>query len=182
MELPLISPASNTFLKNWPAYNGFNCDAIDEYAGKCLTTHGLQTYTPQLSAVTTPTAIGTGNIVGYYYELFDQIFTWGEFRFGASGASAGTGAWMVTLPFPATNLLGFSTTIGAAPIVGNGYYWENSSGLARFPLTVHLRTSTLMMFGYYMGSTASRELGQNSPVPVDPLDGASWCARYQREE
>jgi hypothetical protein len=182
MLLPLLSPASNTFLKDWPAYNQFNCQEIDDYAGPCLTTHGLQSYTPGFSAVTTPPSLGTGgSIIGYYYKIFDQIWTWGELRFGTTGSSSGAGAWMVTTPFPVTNLLGFSTNIGEAPVVGNGYYWDDSSTTTRFPVTVHLRTSTQMMFGFRMGTAvASREVAQGIPVPVSPLDGISWSARFQR--
>ncbi len=182
MVLSLISPASNTFLKDWPAYNQANCQEIDTYAGPCLTTHGLQSYVPGFTAITTPTNLGSGgSIIGYYYKIFDQIWTWGQLRFGTTGSSSGAGAWVVSLPFAASNLLGFSTNIGEAPIVGTGYYYDDGSVTTRFPVSVHLRTSTQMMFGFRMGTAvASREVAQAIPVPVDPLDGLSWFARYQR--
>jgi hypothetical protein len=182
MLLPLISPASNTFLKDWPAYNEFNCQEVDDYAGPCLTTHGLQPYNPQLTAVTSNPVLGTGGFIrGFYYKIFDQCWVWGEFRFGSAGASGGTGAWMISLPFTVTNLLGFSTNIGEAPVVGNGYIWDDSSATARFPITAHLRTATQLMFGFRMGSGAgSREVSGAVPAAVAINDGLSFSARFQR--
>lgn len=182
MLLPLLSPPSNTFLKDWPAYNQFNCGEIDDYAGPCLPSHGLQTYNPQLTATSSNPVLGTGgSITGYYYKIFDQVWVWGEFRFGSSGASGGTGTWLITLPFIATNFLGFSTTIGQAPVVGNGYFWDASASTSRFPLTVHLRNSTQMMFGFRMDSGgAGRELSGSNPAAVAASDGVTWAAKFQR--
>lgn len=178
MELPLLSPASNTFLKNWPAYNEFNCDQIDDYAGPCLPSHGLQTYTPQLTASTTNPTLGTGsNIVGYYYKLFDDIWTWGQFRFGTSGASGGSGTYSITLPFTATNFLGFSPE----PIVGHGFFFDFSAPASSYAVLSVLSTASTLSFLVKADSGgSSRFVTNNSPAAVSTQDGISWFAKYQR--
>src|SRR5215213_3743947 len=113
MVLSLLTPTGPNFIKDFPAANVVNLDRIDDYAAPSLTTHPLQTYTPVLTAATANPVLGVGGIIrGYFYEIFDQIYTWGEFRFGTSGISNGTSTWMVSLPFSAKANIGFSTILG----------------------------------------------------------------------
>lgn len=182
MPLSLVTAVGSNFLKDFPSQNAVNCDAIDAFAGPCLTSDSLQSYTPILTAVTTNPTLGTaGFIRGFYYQIWDQIWTWGEFRFGTASINAGSGIYMVTLPFEANTLLGASVSLGAAPVVGNGLVWDNDAAGGRRPITSNLRTSTQLMFGVPMDlGLANREVQHNSPITWAINDGIIWSAKYQR--
>lgn len=185
MVLSLVDPLGSNFLKDWPGQNAVNCDQIDDFAGaQCLRTHLLGTYTPILSATTTAPTLGTGNnISGYYYKIFDQIWTWGHFRFG-SGFNAGSGVYTITLPFKAKTLIPITVNLGGTPIVGNANIWDDSSsGIGgRQPASVQLRTDQTIMFGIRMNSGAlAREVTNTVPFTWAVDDGIKWMARYQRD-
>lgn len=181
MGLPtLVTPNGATFLKDWPAANGVNCDDIDDYAGPCLRSDALSTYTPNLTGSTAdPTLGASGTIKGFYFKIFDQIYTWGEFRF-KTGFTAGTGDYIVTLPFAAKTLTAPSTTIGKGPILGAGHLWDASAAATRQPLIVQLRTATQIMFGA-RNNASSRQVDNLSLITWAIDDGISWSARYQRQ-
>ncbi len=178
----LINPSGPDFIKDFPGINATNLDAIDEYARACLTTHPLKFYNPIFKADSTDPTLGTGGFTkGYWYEIWDQIYTWGEVRFGTAGINAGNGMYYVTLPVAANNLLGSTNTPGTAPIVGSGSTYDDSSNAGRLPITVHLRNSTEIFFGLKMNSGfAFRELRETGYVTWAINDGFSWFARYQR--
>src|SRR5690349_11453328 len=93
LPLPLITPQGSNFLRDFPGQNAVNCDLLDNYAGPCLTTHPIQTFTPALVSSTGPAndpVLGTGGFIrGFYYKIFDQIHMWGEFRFGTAAMNVG---------------------------------------------------------------------------------------------
>lgn len=185
MTLGLVTPQDVNFIKDWPSQNEINCNLIDDFAGaQCLTSHPLGLYTPVLSAVTTPPTLGTGSVIqGYYYKIFDQIYTWGHFRLG-TGFTAGSGVYTITLPFKVKTLLPISTNLGGTPIIGNGHLWDESSAVAggRQPVTVQLRTDQTAMFGIRMNSgAAAREVTNAGPIVWAVDDGIKWSARYQRD-
>ena len=182
MTVSLITPGSSNFIKDWPGQNAHNMDEIDEYAGPCLTSHPLQSYTPILKADTTDPVLGTnGFIRGHYYTIFDQVYTWGEFRFGTAGINAGMGLYYVTLPFPVNNLLGYTNTPASAPIVGSASAFDADNNANRLPMTCHIRASNQLFFGLRFNSGfAFRELRETGYVPWAINDGATWFARYQR--
>ena len=180
MGLPaLVNAIGSNFLKDWPERNAVSCEDIDAYAGPSLRSDALQTYTPALTASTTDPALGaTGTIKGIYFKIFDQIYTWGEFRF-KTGFSAGTGTYIVTLPFPAKTLTNPATVIGKGPILGSGHLWDASAAATRQPLLVQLRTSTQIMFGA-RNNGSTREVDNLSLITWAVDDGISWFVRYQR--
>lgn len=184
MVISLITPQGSNFIKDWPAQNAHNSDQIDNYAGPCLTSHPLQTYTPILKADTTDPVLGTGGLAGargWYYEIWDQIYTWGEFRFGTSGISAGMGLYYVTLPFPVNNLLGYTNTPGTAPVVGSASTYDADNNATRLPMTCHIRAADQLFFGLRFNSGfAFRELRETGYVSWAINDGVSWFATYQR--
>lgn len=182
MPLPsLPTPVGTNFIKDWPSQNSVICDAVDTYAGPCLTTQPLFTYTPVLSATGTQPVIGAGVIRGYYYKIFDQIYVFGEFRFGA-GFSVGTGSFIVSLPFTVNTTVGANVQLARAPVIGSGMCWDASLDAGRQPITVHLRTPDTMMFGIRTASGAAfREVNAaNAPITWATGDGLTWIARYQR--
>lgn len=177
VSLPLISPNSSNFIKDWPAQNAINCDLIDNYAGS----YGVQSYTPVFNAVTTSPVLGTGGFVnGFYYQIFDQIFTWGEFRFG-TGFSPGSGNFEVTLPFDAHFIANSDTNMGNGPIIGNCRVWNNTTDSSKQPGLVQLRTISQMMFGIrFDTASAVRAMGAGIPFTWAAGDGISWFCKYQR--
>lgn len=183
MTLSLITPAGINFIKDFPFQNAENCNGIDDYAGPCLTSHPLTEYTPQLRATTTNPTLGPdGFIRGFYYRIFDQIFTWGEFRFGTSGTSAGSGFWHISLPFNADSIIGSNVTPARAVIVGNGLVWDDSADSGRWPIICHLRTNDSIQFTHKMNSGKASEIvsAAGIPIPWTANDGLMWYARYKR--
>lgn len=181
MAISLVTPIGANFLKDFPGQNAVDQNLIDTYAGPCLTTHALQTWTPSLFGASSDPVLGVASYQkGYYYRLFDQIFAWGEFRFGTSGASFGSGAYLMNLPFPARTNLGFNATLGQAPIIGNGVTWDQSASNG-IPLIVQLRTSTQVEFGIRMGSGLTRDVNPSTPMVWAVQDGITFAVRYTRE-
>lgn len=187
MAIDQLTPVGADFLKNWPGQNAVNCDRIDDYAGPCLTSHAIQNYVPALTADTTNPSLGTGgSLVGKYYKIFDQIFTWGEFRFG-SGASIGSGVYRISLPFRARTLISVNNPFDSPIPVGTGQVFDLSSAVDRQPVTVNLGSPDFLVFTVKMGVAAgTRGVTHNSPIiwsgGVAPGgDGIMWYARYQRE-
>ncbi len=185
MLLPLIDPLGSNFLKDFPAQNSVNLDLIDDYARASLTSHPLVPYTPVLTASVSNPIVGTGGpavLRAFYYEIFDQVFLWGEFRFGTTGGSGGNGTWGMSLPFPVANLIGFGTNLASRPVIGSGSIWSNATPANRQPVTVQCRTATEIQFGIRInGATGQREVSHNNPFAWANSDGLNWYAHYQRE-
>lgn len=184
MLLPLITPTNTNFMKDFPAQNTVNCDLIDAYARACLTTHSLKPYIPIFKASVSDPVIGTGggaSLKAFYYEIFDQVYTWGEFRFGTSSPSSGSGIWSMSLPFPALNAIGIGSNSGTMPLIGTATIWCQATPANRQPANVHLKSSTEVQFSARLNSGAAQtELTHNAPIPWAPQDGLTWNASYQR--
>jgi hypothetical protein len=181
MVLSLLNPIGPDFMKDFPGQNSVNLDRIDEYTGPSLTTHPLQSFTPQLTASNTNPTLGTGGFcVGWSYQIFDQIYMWGQFRFG-TGFSNGLGVYIINLPFSLNNILSSSTNLGSSPVIGNASTYDNNLNAGRLPLTVHLRTSNQLMFGTRINNgLALRELREAGYLVWDVNDGVNWCARAKK--
>lgn len=182
MGIDLTAPVASDFIKNWPAQNANNCDKIDAYAGDtCLTTHPIGTYIPQLTGGSSNPSLGAGEIAGYYYSIFDQIYCWGHFKFG-SGFSAGGGDYIISLPFKVKTLIPISANIARTPIIGNAILWDDSLATARQPLTCQLRSTTTIEFGTRKTTAATNILVSSSyPITWAINDGIKWFARFQRD-
>lgn len=183
MPIELIIPTASNFIKDWPAQNAINCDRIDDYAGPCTIVHGLTAYQPRLTTPFVNPSIGTGGSAvnrGYYYRIFDQIYVWGEFRFGSSGMNVGGGVYYISLPFQVKSNLPITNTTGLTPVVGTATAFTNAVG-NRQSLTVHLATPTDVMFSVRINSgMVNREVAHNVPVAWVPGEGISWNAKFQR--
>lgn len=178
MTLSLVTPVGSNFIKDWPSQNAINCDLIDEYAGP----YAIQSYTPVFTGSVANPVLGTGGVLtGKYYRIFDQIFAWGEFKFG-TGFNKGSGTYEMTLPFDVHSIIAPSVGSGGGPILGSGHLWDDSSSTGRQPLTVQLRTVNKIMFSFRMDSgMAGRAVdGLDSPITWAIGDGIKWNARYQR--
>lgn len=182
MVLSLITPQGSNFIKDFPGQNTVNLDRIDNYAGPCLRTQPVQSFTPSLTASTTAPNLGVGGFnKGFFYEIFDQIYMWGEFRFGTSGFSAGSGIYTVQIPFDVQTTLGTSITPGNTPNVGNASLFDSSSNAGRLPMTVHLNTTNTLFFATKMNNgIGTRLLIDSGYITWAANDGVSWQARFQR--
>lgn len=177
MLLNLTSPVGSDFIKDFPGQNSPNLDKIDAYAGP----YAIQSYTPVITAGGGGLVLGTGSVAtGAYYRIFDQIFYWGEFRFGTSGFNAGSGAFEVSLPFDSITIAPASGSSGGGPIVGTGLTWDTPLA-NRQPVSVQLRTVNKLQFGVKNESGASgRALGAGIPFTWSASSGINWNVRYQR--
>jgi len=182
MVLSLISPVGSDFLKDFPGQNAINSDLIDAYAGPCLTSDALQSYTPALTASTTNPSLGTGSnlLLGSFYQIWDQIFVWAQFRFG-TGHSSGSGTYIMTLPFSVDSTMSPSTTNGASPILGNGNVWDASTISGRSGVTVALRTANTVHFQIRYGSgSTTKNVDESGPIVWAAGDGVTFAARFKR--
>jgi hypothetical protein len=180
MVLSLIDPIGPNFIKDFPGQNEVNLDAIDAFAGPSLPAHPLRSFTPDLTSTTTKPTLGDGSNTAYYYEIFDQVYMWGQLRFG-TGFTAGVGTYIMGLPFTCASAIGNTVTLGDKPIVGVGSVFDASSNAGKLPVTVHLRTATQLHFGVRLTSgLASRELTNSGYITWAVGDGISWNARFRK--
>lgn len=182
MVLSLNNPVGPDFMKNFPGQHGVNCDTIDAYARPSLNIHPLQSFSPALIGSNTNPNLGTGGFsIAWYYQIFDQIYMWGQFRFGTAGISPGLGVYILQLPFNIDTVLGASSNLGASPVVGNGSTHDNNLNAGRQPLTVHLRATNQLHFGTKINNgLALRELREAGYLVWDFNDGVNWCARAKK--
>lgn len=178
MLLPLVTPIGPNFLKDFPSQNVINSELIDAYAGP----YAIQSYTPQFTATTTNPTLGTGGtLTGFYYRIFDQIYTWGEVKFG-TGFAVGSGVYLISLPFNANTIAPPDINSGGGPIVGTGQIWDDSSATGRQAVSIQLRTADKIQFSIRNDSGMAGRLvaDNNNPIVWAIGDGISWFARYQR--
>ena len=185
MILNLQTPTGPNFIKDWPLQNAVNCDLEDAYAGPCLTSQPILDYVPALTASTTSPSLGTGGtLVGKYYKIFDQVYVWGEFRFG-SGASVGSGIYRISLPFKAKTLISTNNPFDSPIPVGTGQVFQVASDANRQAVMCLLGSPDFLVFSVRMGTAgASRGVSHNIPFGWSggsPGDGLMWSARYQRD-
>jgi len=180
MVLSLETPAGANFIKDWSSQNSDNCETIDAYAGP----YAIQTYIPILTAVTTPPVLGaTGVITGFYYRIFDQIYSWGEFKFNGAGSNKGAGTYIITLPFKAKTVFPPSDLSGEGPVIGNGMTYQASLASGRQPVIVQLRTVNSMMFNIKADTAFGTRAvsGTDTPFAWANGDGVKWFVKYQRD-
>jgi hypothetical protein len=186
MVLNLESPVGSNFLKDWPGQNAINSDDIDNFAGPCLVTHPIQTYVPNLTSSGTQPVLGPGGtLVGKYYKIFDQVWTWGEFRFGTTGATPGTGAFRISLPFKAKTNISAGNPYTVPIAVGSGRVFSVLTDANRQAVAVQLGSPDYLVFSVKMATGgATRLVGLNVPITwsgATPGDGMMWSCRYQRD-
>lgn len=100
--------------------------------------NGWTSYTPSLTATTTNPTLGTGSTaVGRWARLGDFLIVKGVIVFGTSGTNAGSGDYLLSLPFTC------STSGGNH--VGTATLWDNSAGhaTATFPVEVYTGGASL---------------------------------------
>lgn len=82
-------------------------------------------YTPALTAVTTNPTLGTGGASGAYNQAGKTITGNGRIAFGASGSTAGSGLYAVSVPVA---ILAADVTGGG--VIGSGIYFDSSAAAA----------------------------------------------------
>lgn len=178
--IDLAVPVGSNFIKDFPAVHSVNIDKLDTHATPQAPLAGaIGQYTPKLSATTTDPVLGSGSEQrGFYYTIWDQVYCWGYVKFGSTGLNTGSGVYTINLPFTAVNTIGFSVSLGLAPIIGNGIVWDDSNPTARMPITINLRTANDMMFGPVMGS-AQTVVSDSFPIGWSVNDKISFAIKYQ---
>lgn len=181
MVLPLVTPVGSNFIKNFPGQNAINCGLIDTYANASGIAQPLQSFSPLLEATTTNPVLGTGAINhAYFYKIFDQVYMWGEWRWGTSGTNFGSGIYTLALPFSVAALMPVSANFDSSPIVGSGCTFDVASNVGRLNLSVHLRTNAKLQFGVRINSGATnRELRETGYFTFANQCGVSWNARVK---
>lgn len=182
VPITLNSPVGSNFIKDWPALNATNCDIIDDAAGPCLVGQPLTPYTPVLKGTTTDPVLGTNGILhGFFYRAWDQIYCWGEFRFGTAGINIGSGVYTVSIPAAADgSLIGSTSFPGGGSVVGNGIVWDASTDSGKRPLVAQLRDNFTLQFMHPTGDSGSELINSGSPVTWTFSDGVSWSVAYKR--
>jgi hypothetical protein len=86
------------------------------------------TYVPALTAQTTNPTLGTGGVATGVWQRNGHLITgWAFIRFGTSGTNAGSGAYFVSLPFPADTSTMLTSTGTLSTAMGTGYLRDNSA-------------------------------------------------------
>lgn len=132
---------------------------------------GMTSFTPTLTAATTNPALGTGGSVTAEYAIFNgKLVNYrGVFAFGTSGATFGTGQYLINLPFQADAL-------GAAGVNSVGsVLMKDASANALYSGVCYVgANATLMTF-----VAAPSGLVQNSnPFTWAASDNLSWDITY----
>lgn len=182
MGLPtLISPAGSDFIKDWPGQNTINCDRLDAFANQSALGNALPFFVPTLKGSVTDPVLGTGGVNrAYFYRIFDEIYIWGEWRWGTSGTNFGSGIYTLTLPFTVDTQFTPNAALGSTPIVGSGFTWDQSGNSGRQSISVHLINNNQLMFAVRLNSGLSnREVRDVFSVAWANQDGVSYTARLK---
>lgn len=88
----------------------------------------FQTYVPQFTASSTNPALGTSpSVLGWYMRQGNKVDWQASITFGSSGATAGSGNYHITLPFPPSTAYNVPSGPG---IVGQGLITKSGDGIA----------------------------------------------------
>jgi hypothetical protein len=122
---------------------------VAKLAGDILTATafnaGPTSYVPVLTSTGTNPTLGTGATqAGWWYRV-GQLVTYGfVIRFGTTGAAAGTGSYLISLPTPADSAVhtdgGFSQ--GYGDVVGSGVIRDNSTPAGNATVEFQMRSYT----------------------------------------
>jgi hypothetical protein len=86
------------------------------------------TYTPTLTASTTNPTLGSGSsAVGWWQRIGNLIIGGATIRFGTSGAAAGSGNYIVSLPFDADTTFMQTGGLGISSAIGDALVRDNSA-------------------------------------------------------
>jgi len=127
-------------------------------------------YTPTLTAVTTNPTLGSGGGQAARYTLFGGKFCTvrGSIAFGTSGASAGSGQYLIALPFTSnSNITGGVSTCGSGVCRAAG-------GLA--PLTFYIAASSTTMAAI---TSTGNNLASGQPGTFTNNDYISFTITYE---
>ena len=128
-------------------------------------------YTPTLTAVTSDPDLGGGSIAGRFTRIGDLVHCYGRFTFGA-GSSAGSGAYIVSLPVTAANPLSSFRHPGTA------FAQDSSVGTGRFVLAIELTTDTTFVMRE-TNADGGATVQHNQPFAWTTDDQAEWSVTYE---
>jgi hypothetical protein len=108
-------------------------------------------YAPTVTATTTGPTLGSGSTASGFYSIGPgQLVNYTFFiQFGASGVSAGSGQYLISLPFTAANLFGSNQ-----PAIGSAMIRDNSGPTIQSGVT-YIPGSNLQYVSVMVGSPAA---------------------------
>lgn len=188
-NLGLKKPDETELAKNW-ALN----TKLAEANNTIIVTEAnvtVTSYSPSYIGPTTNPNVGTGSVVGEYWEICGFIF--GNFTIihldaGISSGS-GTGAYGISLPFPVDSVFHqVGTTLndnpGSPSVIGEGYFNDASavdtSGICAIDVvTISGVSYARLLPETYTGKT-SRFVGPSAPVALATGDALSGFYVYKK--
>jgi hypothetical protein len=88
-----------------------------------------QSYTPLLTASTTPPTLGTGSVqLGRFWQhpITGMVVCHITIRFGTSGTNAGSGTYLIELPTAVDMLAAAPALFGVSDVIGHGLIRDNN--------------------------------------------------------
>lgn len=130
-NIGLAKPDKNEIAKNWTG-NGFDLIEDNNVIIAAQAEIPINTYTPILTAQTTPPNVGAGSIKGQWQDIQGIIFGGFTIDLLDPGVFAGVGEWAISLPVVMDNVYhqmggGINSVPGALDIIGEGYLYDLSS-------------------------------------------------------
>jgi hypothetical protein len=128
------------------------------------------TWTPTLTAVTTNPTLGSGGGQNGRFTLWGGKWCTirGSIAFGSSGTNAGSGQYLVALPFTAS-----SAVAGGVPFCGAGMV-KSGGGVSSVTWFIASGASTMAAF-----TTTGFNVANNQPGAWGANDYLSWTMTYE---
>lgn len=177
-NLGLLYPDKESLVR-WPTLNTFNSDFIDNLTGNV----GLHSYSPVLSNNDGKVLnVGsTGHIEGWWYRIFDMVFTWGRLLFDGTGIDFGASGdfWRITLPVAINGLsAGSSGAVAEGDSLGSSTLFRSPFSTARQTAVSYVRSSNQIALATENGAGNSL-VGRDSPWTWEAGERIAWCAAYR---
>lgn len=129
-NIGLAKPDDSELALNWARSTELQKD--NNTLIKSNTNKPLVSYTPVLTAHTTPPNMGTGFSQGEYQDWMGFVTGTFTLEFFDAGIAVGSGEYGISLPFPADGVYhSVGTALNATPgnfsVIGEAYFMDNSS-------------------------------------------------------
>lgn len=176
-NIGLAMPDETEMSKEWARNSKLAEDNNNIIADKMDIT--LTSYTPTLTAQTTPPSVGAGSIAGEYQDIEGFIMGGFVIKFTDPGVAVGSGEYAISLPFPVDGSFhsvgtAFNSTPGPFSVVGEGYFSDSSAVATSGSLALDVVTVTgvsyvRLLTQAFTGKTA-RFVTNTQPVAVATAD------------
>jgi hypothetical protein len=137
---------------------------------------GTQLYTATLTATTTNPTLGSGGLAEGRYTIFNGKWCAirGTIKFGTSGVSAGSGQYLVNLPFPASSQIANGNST-----VGSIIFRDTAPSLVIGFGVCYIAAGSSQMGLYGYTSSSSGTIRDNAPFTWAANDDISFSMVYE---